>query len=323
MDHSAEPPPVLERPVQAFADAFDLRGAPCDASRPVAPGPTEALLGEADTDPDVEEDWLALPGRDGERIRVRILRPAGNEDPMPVILFLHGLGGVSTTAFAHQRLLEDLVLGADATVVVPEYDLSAASPYPVAVEQGYTVARWIADHGAEWRLDGCRIAVFGVSTGANLAAALTLLAKERGGVDILHHVLVCPVLDASMSTASYRRFARGYGVGDAAMRDFWQRYVPDAARREEITASPARATTDELRGLPPALVLTAEADVARDEGEAYAARLREAGVSVVSARYHGTIHGFVLFDALRHSDTARAARTQALDTLHVALHRGL
>ncbi|MEU3607802.1 alpha/beta hydrolase [Streptomyces sp. NPDC035033] len=322
MEHVAGPPPVLEQLAQAFVEAHECPGVPGRTEPAPRDGELAALHGEADRAPDVEEEWLALPGCDGDRIRVRILRPADSDDLLPVVLYLHGLGWTHTTATTHQRLLEDLVLGSDAAVVVPEYDRPPTARYPVAVEQSYTVARWIAENGAEWRLDGCRIAVVGVSAGANLAAALTLVAKERGGVDFVHQVLVCPVTDAAGQTASYRRFAEGYFLGSAAMRSFWQSYVPDAARRREITASPLLATTDDLRGLPPALVLTAEADVVRDEGEAYAAKLRAAGVSVVSVRYHGTIHGFILFDMLRESDAGRAARMQTVDILHVALHRG-
>ncbi|MFJ6851842.1 alpha/beta hydrolase [Streptomyces sp. NPDC091271] len=321
MKYLSGPPLVLERLAQAFIEAHECPGAPAGTEQPSTPAVIAALQGEADNGPGIEEEWLALPGCDGERIRVRILRPAGSEGPLPVVLYLHGLGWMCTTATAHQRLLEDLVLGADAAVVVPEYDRPPAARYPVAVEQGYTVVRWIAENGADWDLDGCRIAVAGASAGANLAASLTLLAKERGGVEFLHQVLVCPVTDAAMETASYRRFAEGYFLGSAAMRSFWQSYVPDAAQRREITASPLLATTDDLRGLPPALILTAEADIVRDEGEAYAAKLRAAGVPVVSMRYHGTIHGFILFDVLRESDAGRAARIQITDTLHVALHQ--
>ncbi|MGW2532603.1 alpha/beta hydrolase fold domain-containing protein [Streptomyces sp. NPDC001595] len=150
--------------------------------------------------------------------------------------------------------------------------------------------------------------------------ALTLLARERGGVDLVHQVLVCPVTDAAMDTRSYRDYGEGFFLGGRAMRDFWEQYVPDPADRLRSTAAPLRATDAELAGLPPALVVTAEADVLRDEGESYAARLRQAGVSVVSVRYHGTVHGFPLFGALRGSDASKAARTQVMDTLHTALH---
>ncbi|MGW0998992.1 alpha/beta hydrolase [Streptomyces sp. NPDC002523] len=313
-------PPALEREAAEFVQRYTCPVVPRDED----PGPARQrvapLLAGDGRHADVDEEWLALPGCEGGRVRVRILRPTCADGPLPVVLFLHGLGWMLTDATEHGLLLADLALGADAAVVVPEYDRVPEARYPVAVEQAYAVARWIADHGAEGGLDGQRIAVVGVSAGANLAAALTLLVKERGGVNLVHQVLLCPVMDAAMDTQSYRDFADGFFLGREAMRHFWDQYVPDPADRYRTTASPLRATDADLAGLPPALILTAEADVLRDEGENYAVRLRQAGVSVVSVRYHGTVHGFVLFDALRGSDTSRAARTQTVDTLHEALH---
>ncbi|MFE0377602.1 alpha/beta hydrolase [Streptomyces inhibens] len=320
---ASQPPVVLDRLARRFVETYDCPSVPA-GTRPERARAQFTPLKDGSgsgSDEDVTEEWLALPGRDGNRVRVRILRPADGDEPLPVVLFLHGLGWMLTDATAHRQLVADLVLGADAAVVVPEYDRPPEARYPVALEQAYTVARWVSQHGAGCRLDGSRIAVMGVSAGANLATALTLLAKQRGGVRVLHQVLVCPVTDAAMDTQSYRRFADGYFLGRAAMRSFWQQYAPDPHERSQITASPLRAAVSDLEGLPPALILTAEADVLRDEGEAYAARLREAGVSVVSMRYHGTVHGFVLFDALRASDVSRSARTQVMDTLHAALHR--
>ncbi|MGV9451745.1 alpha/beta hydrolase [Streptomyces sp. NPDC003635] len=309
---AAQREPVLERPARDF-----LRRHPWPDSR----AHMAALWnGDGAEEPDVEEEWLALPGDGGRRIRVRILRPAGSGEDLPVVLYLHGLGWMLTDAHAHRRLLADLVLGADAAVVVPEYDLPEDARYPGAVERAHTIVRWLARHGEEWRLDGTRLAVVGASAGAHQAAALTLVARERGGPDFRHQVLVCPVTDAAMDTPSYRQFATGYFLSRAAMSAYWRRYAPDPESRKRATVSPLRATGDTLRGLPPALVLTAEADVLRDEGEAYAAGLRAADVPVVCVRYHGTIHGFVLFDRLRDTDASRAARIQVTDTLHAALH---
>lgn len=323
MEHdlqAPQPPLVLDRQARAFVREHRCPAAPAGGDVAEARVAIRALWKETEPGLDVEEDWLAIPGRGKNRIRVRILRPAGTTGPLPVVLYLHGLGWMLTDAAAHQQLLLDLTLGADAAVVVPEYDRSPEARHPVAVEQCYTVARWIADNGAECRLDGSRMALAGTSAGANLAAAVALLANRRRGPRFAHQVLVCPVTDAGMDTSSYRRFAEGYFLERAAMRGFWQQYAPDRAQRAQITASPLRATAGDLEGLPPTLILTAEADVLRDEGEAYAAKLREADVPVVSVCYHGTIHGFVLFDALRDSDVSRAARTQIMDTLHVALH---
>ncbi|MFI8192010.1 alpha/beta hydrolase [Streptomyces sp. NPDC085946] len=315
-----QPPLVLERTVRDFVRDHVCPTVP----RGTDPGPARdgvaRLLGGPGQDAHVSEEWLSLPAPGRARITVRILRPVGADGPLPVVLFLHGLGWMLTDASAHGRLLTDLALGADAAVVVPDYARTPEARYPVAVEQVYAAARWIARHGRDCRLDGERVALLGASAGANLAAALTLLAKERGGVRFVHQVLVCPVTDAGMDTGSYRDFADGYFLGNGAMRHFWQQYAPRPADRYSSTASPLRATDDELTGLPSALVVTAEADVLRDEGEHYAARLRQAGVDVTSVRYHGTVHGFVLFEALRGSAASRAARIQTTDTLHAALH---
>ncbi|MEU3844396.1 alpha/beta hydrolase [Streptomyces sp. NPDC028635] len=310
--------------LEAEAEAFVRRHRCPVVPRGTDPGQARAemavLLGRGGGLPDVDEEWLALPGPRGDRVRVRVLRPSGVAGPLPVVLFLHGLGWMLTDANAHDALLADLVLGVDAAVVVPEYDRPPEARYPVALEQVYAVARWLASHGGERALDGGRLAVAGVSAGANLAAALALLANRRGGPRLAHQALVCPVTDARMDTASYRRFGAGYFLDREAMDRFWRQYVPEDADRLTATASPARATDAELAGLPPTLVITAEADVVRDEGERYAARLRRARVPVVSMRYHGTVHGFLLFEQLRGTHAARAARSQLLDTLHEALH---
>ncbi|MEU1010358.1 alpha/beta hydrolase [Streptomyces sp. NPDC005890] len=328
MQDDVPPPgaePVLERLTRAFTEAYELPApSDTDAGAAAARARMASLwTGDDGAEPDVEEEWLALPGHDGGRIRVRVLRPAGSDETLPVVLYLHGLGWMLTDAYAHRHLVTDLVLGADAAVVVPEHDVPDDIRYPAAVERAYAVARWIARHGAGCRLDGSRMAVVGASAGAQHAAALTLLAaRQRGGPGFRHQVLICPVTDAAMDTPSYHRFADGYFLTRAAMRDYWQRYAPDPRIRTHDTVSPLRAPARQLRGLPPALVLTAEADVLRDEGEAYAAHLRAADVPVVSLRYHGTIHGFLLFDLLRGTDASRAARIQVTDTLHTALHTG-
>lgn len=205
-------------------------------------------------------------------------------------------------------------------MVFPEYDLSPEARYPVAIEQNYAVARWVVTEGAAKGLDAGRIAVAGDSVGGNMAAALTLMAKERGDVPLVQQVLFYPVTDAAFDTGSYRQFAEGYFLRRDAMQWFWDQYTTDPAQRAEITASPLRATTEQLRDLPPALVITAEADVLRDEGEAYANSLRTAGVPVVATRYQGIIHDFVMLNALRETHAAEAAIAQAVSTLHTMLH---
>jgi acetyl esterase/lipase len=222
-------------------------------------------------------------------------------------------------AHTHDRLVRELAIGADAAVVFPEYALSPEARYPVAIEQNYAVARWVVTDGAAHRLDPARIAVAGDSVGGNMSAALTLMAKDRGDVPLAAQVLFYPVTDASFDTGSYHQFATGYFLRRDAMQWFWDQYTTDPAQRAEITASPLRASTGQLAGLPPALVITAEADVLRDEGEAYASKLRAADVPVVATRYLGIIHDFVMLNALRGTNAADAAIGQAADYLRHAL----
>ncbi|GAA4556697.1 hypothetical protein GCM10023193_06570 [Planotetraspora kaengkrachanensis] len=152
-----------------------------------------------------------------------------------------------------------------------------------------------------------------------MTAAVTLMAKERGDVAFVQQVLFYPVTDASFDTDSYHQFAEGYFLRRDGMQWFWDQYTTDPAQRAEITASPLRATVEQLKGLPPALVITGEADVLRDEGEAYANKLRQAGVPVTAVRFQGIIHDFVMLDALRETHAAEAAITLALGTLRRTL----
>ncbi|MFE2267796.1 alpha/beta hydrolase [Streptomyces lavendulae] len=312
--------PVLEGAAQAFADA--TANPPFLYEIPVAEGrkAVEGVQsGEGVALPPVDEEWTVVPGGPTGEVRTRIVRPRGATGTLPVILYIHGAGWVFGDAHTHDRLVRELAVGAHAAVVFPEYDRSPEARYPVAIEQSYAVARWITAEGAAHGLDPARIAVAGDSVGGNMSAALTLMAKERGDVRLLAQVLFYPVTDASFDTASYEDFAEGYFLRRDAMRWFWDQYTTDETERAQVTASPLRATTEQLTGLPPALVITAEADVLRDEGEAYAARLREAGVPVTALRALGTIHDFVMLDALRDTRAARLAVRLATDTLREAL----
>jgi acetyl esterase len=312
--------PVLEPAAQEFADAtanppylFDLGP---DKGRETV---DEVQAGDV-VKPDVDITDTTVPGGPSGTVSVRILRPRAATGPLPVIVYIHGAGWVFGNAHTHDRLVRELAVGANAAVVFPNYSLSPETKYPTAIEESYAVAKWIAAHGAEQGLDATRIAIAGDSVGGNMAAALTLLAKQRGDVSFVQQVLFYPVTDASFDTGSYHQFAEGYFLRRDAMQWFWDQYATDPAQRAQITASPLRASLDELAGLPPALVITGEADVLRDEGEAYAAKLRAAGVPVTAVRFQGIIHDFVMLNALRGTHTAEAAIAQAIATLHTALH---
>jgi acetyl esterase/lipase len=261
----------------------------------------------------------SVPGGPGGDVSVRVFRPRGADGPLPAVVYVHGGGWVLGDKDTHDRLARELAVGANAAVVFVNYTPSPEAKFSVAIEQSYAVARWVADRGREADLDGSRLAVAGDSAGANIAAALTLAAKERGGPRFALQLLFFPVTDAGFDTGSYNQFADGYRLTKATMKWFWDQYLPDLAMRAQPLASPLRAGPEQLKGLPPALVITAENDVLRDEGEAYAHRLIQSGVPVTAARYLGSIHDFVLLNAITATPAPRAAIAQAVAAIRAAL----
>ena len=232
---------------------------------------------------------------------------------------MHGGGWVLGNAGTHDRLVRELAVGTGAAVVFVEYDRSPEARYPVAIEQGYATAQWIVREGAANALDPDRMAVAGDSVGGCMTAALALMARDRGDVRFVHQSMYYPVTDAGMDTGSYEQFAEGYYLTAKAMAWFWDAYAPDLERRGEPYASPLQASDEQLADLPPAFVIVDEADVLRDEGEAYAARLRAAGVAVTTVRYDGTTHDFMMLNPLSGSHATRAAVAQSIAVLRAAL----
>src|SRR2546427_1042956 len=257
--------------------------------------------------PLVDIEDLTIADGPSPQVALRILRPQNARTPLPVIVYIHGAGWVFGSMQTHDRLVRELAVGAGAAVVFPVYRLCPEVRYPTALEECYMVAQWVAERGQEHGLDAARLAVAGDSVGGNMATVITLLSRERGGPDIRLHLLFYPVTDAAFDTASYHQFAEGYHLRRDAMIWFWEQYTRHPGERNEITASPLRASVEQLQGLPPALTITAEADVLRDEGEAYANKLRQAGGRVTAARFWGTIHDFVMFNALAHTAATRGA----------------
>jgi acetyl esterase/lipase len=298
---AAEPPFLFQLPVEEGRATLDS----------IQSGPV--------TRPDVDLEDLVLSIGPTRSLPVRILRPVGTTTAVPVLLYVHGAGWVFGSPTSHDRLVRELAAGAGIAVAFPHYDRAPEAPYPRALEQCHALAVWLTEHGAEHGLDASRMAIGGDSAGGNLAIATTIVAKRRGGPMFAAQLLFYPVTDAGFDTGSYRDFAEGYFLRRDGMQWFWDQYVPDHGQRAEITVSPRRATPEDLAGLPPALIITAEADVLRDEGEAYAAQLRSAGVPVVATRYSGIIHDFVMLDALRSTDAAGAAIAQAQTYLRDAL----
>ena len=266
----------------------------------------------------IDEEWLTVPSSVGD-VRVRIVRPRGTTGMLPVVLYMHGGGWVLGNAATHDRLVRELAVGARAAIAFVEYTPSPEAHYPVAIEQGYATAQWIVRDGASRGLDASRMAVAGESVSGNMSAALTLMAKQRGDVTFVHQSLYYPVTDAAMNTDSYERFATGYYLSRKLMEWFWDAYTTDPAQRMEIFASPNQASIEQLVGLPPAFLLVDEADVLRDEGEAYAAKLRWAGIPVTTVRYDGTVHDFMMLNTLADTNAARAAIAQATAILRAEL----
>jgi acetyl esterase/lipase len=252
---------------------------------------------------------------EGQPLNLTIVRPAGVKGELPVFMFFHGGGWVLGDFPTHERLVRDLVVGSGAAAVFVNYTPSPEAHYPVAINQAYAATQWVAEHGKEIHVDGKRLAVAGNSVGGNMAAVVALMAKDKGTPAIRFQVLLWPVTDANFETGSYNQFAEGHFLSQNMMKWFWDNYTTDANQRTEIYASPLRATTAQLKGLPPALVQTAGADVLRDEGEAYARKLDEAGVPVTSVRYNGMIHDYGLLNVVSQVPAVRSAMLQASQEL--------
>lgn len=313
---------MLEAQTLAFVQALDAQGGtPIYQLTPAAA--RDVLLGAQTSVPvckapaDLED--FHISGGPTSDIALRIVRPQGSQKRrLPAILYLHGGGWVMGDKETHDRLVRELANGAQAAVVFVDYPRSPEAKYPIALEQAYSTLLWLAENGPQINIDPTRIAVVGDSVGGNMAAALTLLAKERQGPKLVYQVLFYPVTDASLDTASYQHFgAGGYWLTKAAMQWFWEAYVP-ADQRHLPTVSPLQASLDQLRGLPPALIIVDENDVLRDEGEAYARKLQQAGVPVTAMRALGTVHDFVMLNALAVTPATHGAIVQATTLLQQA-----
>jgi acetyl esterase len=316
-------PYILEAKTQAFIDALSAQGGKpiyelsYKEARKVL---EDAQAGHGTAQPaDVEEKMLPV-GPTGQ-VSVRIYRPKGTKAPLPVVMYFHGGGWVLGSKHTHDRLLRDLVTGTHAAFVFVNYTPSPEAQFPVPIEQDYAATEYIAEHGKDFGFDTSRLAVAGDSVGGNMVAVVTQLAKERKGPAIRYQVLFYPVTDASLSQESYEEFANGPWLTRAAMEWFWDAYAPNKEDRKKVTASPLSATAERLKGLPPALVIVDENDVLRDEGEAYARKLMQAGVEVTAVRFLATHHDFVMLNALAGTPASRAAIQLASEKLIACLYR--
>jgi acetyl esterase len=311
--------PTLELHTQEFVDS--LAGAPPIYS--LSPADARSILVRAQSipvgKPSAQVQDITLPVGPTGSVPIRVIRPVGAVEVLPVVMYFHGGGWVLGDRGTHDRLIREIAVGAGAAVVFVDYARAPEARYPVAIEQAYAATRHVADNGATLRIDPLRLAVAGDSVGGNMAAVVTLMAAQRRGPKIAFQVLFYPVTDAGFDTPSYSRFAHGPWLTKRAMEWFWDAYLPDLAARKQPTATPLNASSDQLASLPEALVIVGESDVLRDEGEAYARKLSDAGVRVTAVRYNGTIHDFVMLNALADTPATRGAIAQAVGALKGAL----
>jgi acetyl esterase len=257
--------------------------------------------------------------QDERTVKLYVMTPQEVKGKPGVLFFVHGGVWIVGNFQNHQRLLRDLVVGSGQIGVFVEYTPLPEARYPIQIEESYAALKWVATHAGDFGGDGSRIAIAGNSVGGDMTAALTLLAKDRNGPKIAYQVLLIPATDASVDTDSYHEFATGRFLPRAFMKYGWDLYAPDEKTRNNPYVSPLRASKEELKGLPPALVITAENDPLRDEGEAYARKLKEAGVTVTSTRYNGMIHDFVLLNAIHEVPGVQAALKQTSEAIRNAL----
>ena len=305
--------PGVEHHTQAFLQALEAGGGkPLET---LSPQDARAVLVGAQASVKVDLSGVSVSEKTiqagGQSIPLTIVRPEGVKGELPVFMFFHGGGWVLGDYTTHARLIRDLVVNSGAVAVYVGYTPSPEAQYPTAIDQAYAATRWVGEHGKEIQVDSSRLAVAGNSVGGNMAAVVALKAKEAGTPKLSFQLLLWPVTDANLETASYNQFAQGHFLTKPLMKWFWDNYTTDPKQRAERFASPLQATTEQLKGLPPALVQTAEFDVLRDEGEAYARKLDAAGVTVTAVRYNGMIHDYGLLNPLAHIPAVQAALRQA------------
>ncbi|MEG9625943.1 alpha/beta hydrolase [Pseudomonas guariconensis] len=309
--------PGVDTTTQGFLQALAAGGGkPLET---LSPKDARGVLTGAQASVKVDVSGIQIERRsiqvDSQALEIRVIRPQGAKGELPVFMFFHGGGWVLGDYPTHERLIRDLVVGSGAAAVYVDYTPSPEAQFPTAINQAYAATRWVAENGKQIGVDGSRLAVVGNSVGGNMAAVVAIKAKEAGTPKLRFQALLWPVTDANFNNGSYNQFAEGHFLTRNMMQWFWDSYTTDPRQRNDIHASPLRASLDQLKGLPPALVQTAEMDVLRDEGEAYARKLEAAGVPVTAVRYNGMIHDFGLLNVLSQVPGTRSALDQAAQAI--------
>jgi len=313
--------PSLEPATQQFLDELAAGGAFPLSGRSAAR--VRAALTDLQSGPTGKpianiEDMTFPVGPTGA-VPVRIVRPKNTMGIIPVVMFFHGGGWVAGDVDTHDRLVREIAVAVHAAVVFVVFGRAPEVQFPIAVEEAYAATTYVVNNADSLNLDGTRLAVVGDGAGGNMAAAVTIMAKQRRGPKIVFQVLFYPATATNFEAASYHDWRNGPWLTKQDMEWFWDVYLPCQSDRADAIATPLSATIDQLRGLPDALLITAELDVLRDEGESYARKLQEAYVRTTCTRYIGTIHDFVMLNALADTPAARGALAQAAAALRSAL----
>jgi acetyl esterase len=311
----------LEPVTQHFVDnlaalgAFPLSGRSAASVRTALADLQSAPIGK----PNASIEDMTFPVGPKGAVYVRIARPKHTTEIIPAIMFFHGGGWIAGGVDTHDRLIREIAVAVHAAVVFVAFGRAPEIQFPISLEEAYAATAYVANNADSLNLDGTRLAVVGDGAGGNMAAAVAMMSKQRRGPRIAFQALFYPVTAANFESASYRHWRDGPWLSKKDMEWFWDAYLPSPGDRANAVATPLSATIDELRGLPDALLITAEVDVLRDEGEAYARKLSEANVRTTCTRYIGTIHDFVMLNALADTPAARCAVGQAVCALRSAL----
>lgn len=315
--------PYLDNITQTFIDNVESRGGkpvyeitPEDARKFLCD-----LQKEFYSQIEAQVDDVSIFNTEHGEISVRLVRPVGtNDEKLPLIVYCHGGGWVMGDADAFDMTIKTIANYTKSVVAFVNYNRAPEFQYPEALNQICDTVNYFANNGGDYNINSERIAIAGDSAGGNMAAAALIKMKKEGGPKLCFQALIYPVTDADMNSDSYKEFKNGPWLTKKAMEYFFDSYVPDKNKRKEVYVSPLKAEVSELYGLPPALVITAENDVLRDEGEAYARKLIEAGIDTACVRINNTCHDFILLNALRDSKATKAGYKLLCKFLNRALY---
>lgn len=292
--------PNLSKEVRELLKIINTSGGPALETLPLSEAQAGLSNAQASVKVDVSGVTIDLKTItiDGYTVDLHIVRPENVSDTLPAFMFIHGGGWILGDFPTHHRLVRDIVLESGMAAVFVNYSRTSEARYPQAINEIYAATKWVADNGHLINVDGSRLAIVGNSVGGNMSTVTCLIAKEKGGPQIRLQVMMWPIVDANFDTKSYRKFGEDRFLSTSLMKWMYDLYIENPEERKAIYASPLQATLEQLKGLPPALIQTAENDILRDEGEAYGRKLGEAGVPVTIVRYNGMIHDFGLLNGL-------------------------